>query len=46
MHLPACVALLVFGRVLHIGTFLMAGLAGLAVFLVRVTDLHFTAYLH
>jgi hypothetical protein len=45
-QLPACVALLVLGRVLHIGTLLMAALAGLAVFLVRVSYFHFEDYLH
>jgi uncharacterized membrane protein YiaA len=41
LHLPACVALLVLGRALHIRSFLLTALAGLAVFLVRVTNLHF-----
>jgi hypothetical protein len=45
LHLPACLALLLLGRWLHVETFLLAGLAGLAVFLIRVTDLHFGEHL-
>jgi hypothetical protein len=45
-QVPACAALLVLGRAFHIRTFLMAALAGLAVFLLRVTSFHFEDYLH
>jgi serine/threonine protein kinase len=45
LHLPACITLLVIGRVLRIEIFIVSALAGLAVFVFRVTSLHFENYL-
>jgi hypothetical protein len=44
LYLTACAILFVLGKQLHIEVFLLASLVGLAVFIFRVTSLHFEEY--
>lgn len=44
IYLPACVLLLALGRLLHMESFVLAGLWGLAVWIFRITFNHFNPY--